>query len=100
MTKVSSRLQVSGVDDEHGQEVSMVRAGGVHGDGRGVGNKGKVSSRLQVSGVNNEHGQEVSTVRAGGVNGEGRRCQWQWRRCQWQWQRCQQQGRGVNSEVS
>ena len=34
MTKVSSRLQVSGVNDEHGQEVSTVRAGGVNGEGR------------------------------------------------------------------
>ena len=40
MTKVSSRLQESGVDNEHGQEVSMVRAGGVDGDSGGVGNKG------------------------------------------------------------
>ena len=34
VTKVSSRLQVSGVDDEHGQEVSTVGAGGVNSEGR------------------------------------------------------------------
>ena len=34
VTKVSSRLQVSGVDNKHGQEVSTVRAGGVNGEGR------------------------------------------------------------------
>ena len=90
MTKVSSRLQVSGVDNEHGQEVSTVRAevsqataevsevsprcGRCRQRGQRCRQQWqrsrcqvsmtKVSSRLQVSGVDNEHGQEVSAARA------------------------------------
>ena len=57
VTKVSSRLQVSGVDDEHGQEVSTVRAGGVHGDSGGVGNKGEVSTARCHSGTRRPTGR-------------------------------------------
>ena len=93
-----AEAQVSGVNDEGGLKVAGVRcpqrawAGGVDGEGRGVGSNGggvggvtkvrevsaaraevstatqvsvtKVSSRLQVSGVDDEHGQEVSTATA------------------------------------
>ena len=56
--------------------VNGERAGGVHGDGGGVGNKG-----------------EVLTARCHSANREGRRCPRRWRRCR-------QQGRGVDGEVS
>ena len=83
--------QVSGVDDEGVIKVAGVRcrqrawAGGVDGEGRGVGSGGG-----GVGGVAKV--QEVSTVRAEVSCAHGSQCQW--RRCR----RCRQGAGGVGSK--